>query len=149
MRQAILVGVGVVVFASVAVMQTRMGTAADEAAIRKNLDTLVASWNKHDAKAVAATFAADADQLRGSSIVSGRAQIEKSYADLFIGAFKNATLKVDPMKVRFITADVAIADNEGVITGATNGTVKNHATAIYVRRNGEWMTAAQRLIPEP
>ena len=149
MRQAIVVVVSVTLFAAVASMQTKPGTAADEAAIRKNEDTRVAAWNKHDAKAVAATYAADADRLSASGYFSGRPQIEKDYTDSFNGLDKNSTLKIESDKVRFLTADVAISDGERLITGRTAEPVKIHNTSVYVKRNGEWMLSAQRLMPKP
>jgi uncharacterized protein (TIGR02246 family) len=149
MRQAILVVVVVTLFAAVASMQTKPGTAADEAAIRKNEDVRVAAWNKHDAKVVAATYTADADRITASGYFAGRSQIEKNYADSFNGLDKNSTLKIVSDKVRFLTADVAISDGERVITGRTAGTVEIHNTSIYVKRNSEWMLSAQRLMPKP
>ena len=149
MGRAILVVVVVALFAAVASMQTKSGTAADEAAIRKNEDARVAAWNKHDAKAVAATYAADADRLTASGYFSGRPQIEKDYADSFNSFDKTSTLKIKSDTVRFLTADVAISDGERVITGRTAGTIEIHNTSIYVKRNGEWMLSAQRLMPKP
>lgn len=149
MRQVILAVVVVTLFAAVASMQTKRGTAADEAAIRKNEDARVTAWNKHDAKAVAATYAADADRITDSGYFSGRPQIEKNYADSFNGLDKNSTLKIESDRVRFLTADVAVSDGERVITGRTAGTVEIHNTSIYVKHNGEWMLSAQRLMPKP
>ena len=43
--------------------QTKVGTAADEAAILKNRDAQNAAYNKHDGKAYAALMAIDADRV--------------------------------------------------------------------------------------
>jgi len=43
-----------------------------------------------------------------------------------------------------LTADTAILDLEGVTTGRADGTIKTHATWVYVRRNGEWTVIAIR-----
>lgn len=53
------------------------------------------------------------------------------------------------IKTRFITADVPVREQEAVITGRGNGTVKNHATGIFVKRNGEWMLITLRATPVP
>lgn len=146
MRNAILVAVGVTLFATVASVQTKLGTAADEAAIKKNVDARFAAWNKHDSKAIAALYASDADRVTVNGSFAGRAQIEKSYADQFNDVYKSATLKEDLGKIRFLTPEVAIDDLDFVITGATSGIVNGHAAAIYMKRNGEWTLVAQRNI---
>jgi hypothetical protein len=58
-------------------------------------------------------------------------------------------LKIESDTVRFLTADVAISDGDRVIAGRTTGTIEIHNTSIYVKRNGEWMLSAQRLMPKP
>ena len=148
MRHVILVVVGVALIASVANMQTKAGTAADEAAIKKNSDMRVTAWNKHDAKGVAATYAADADRVTNRGYFSGRAEVEKSYGDLFATVNKNAALKVDSTKIRFLSADVAVSDRDVTITGRSEGnpTQKNHVTDTYVKRNGEWTLVMSRTV---
>jgi uncharacterized protein (TIGR02246 family) len=147
MRQAILVLVGVALCVTSAYTQTRLGTAADEAAIRRNLEARIVAWNKHDAKATAALFATDADRVStNGSFSSGRAQIEKSYANLFSDVYKNSTLKSEPGTVRFLTTDVAIFDAPYTITGATNGTFNGTGAAIHVKRNGVWELVSLRLV---
>jgi uncharacterized protein (TIGR02246 family) len=125
--------------------QAAFGTPADEAAIRKILDARNVAYNSHNAKALAAAYAADADLVTGTGrLVSGRAEIEKNYVDAFAGVDKNATVRIDSSKIRFVTPDTAILDMEGVTTGRTDGAVRTHATWIYVKRNGEWMVVAIR-----
>jgi ketosteroid isomerase-like protein len=59
--------------------QTKVGTAADEAAILKNRDAQNAAYNKHDGKAYAALMTIDADRVDAAGTLTGRAQIEKYY----------------------------------------------------------------------
>jgi uncharacterized protein (TIGR02246 family) len=123
-----------------------MGRAADEAAIQKNQDTLNTALNQHDAKAAAATFANDADWVSPAGYRSGLAQIEEAYSLLFRGIGKNANYKVEPLKIRFLTSSVAIVDTDAAITGTTRGgTVKNHATAIFMKRTDGWTKVALRV----
>ena len=140
MGRAILVVVVGALLAAVASMQTKPGTAADEAAIRKNEDARVAAWNTHDAKSRRRHLCRRRRPPHRQRYFSGRPQIEKDYADSFNGFFdKTSTLKIKSDTVRFLTADVAISDGERVITGRTAGTIEIHNTSIYVKRNGEWM----------
>jgi uncharacterized protein (TIGR02246 family) len=125
--------------------QAVFGTPADEAAIRKILDARSVAYNSHNAKALAAAYAADADLVTGTGrLVSGRAEIETNYVDAFAGVDKNATVRIDSSKIRFVTPDTAILDIDSVTTGRTDGAVRTHATWIYVKRNGEWMVVAIR-----
>jgi hypothetical protein len=69
-----LVVVGAVLIAATAQMQTRLGTPADERVIQNNRDAHDAAWNKHDARALAALFAPDADRATVNGWFSGRAK---------------------------------------------------------------------------
>ena len=150
MRRVMLVVVGAVLIAATAQMQTRLGTPADERVIQNNRDAHDAAWNKHDARALAALFAPDADRATVNGWFSGRGEIERGYANTFGGAFKNATLINESPKLKFLTADVAMLDVDNIVTDGADGMrVKNHSTSIYVKRNGEWTLVANRLIRMP
>jgi uncharacterized protein (TIGR02246 family) len=141
----ILTVVAAVLITSAATADAQLGTSADEAAIRNILDARNAAYNNHDAKALAAAYAPDADLVTGTGrVVSGRAAIERNYAESFAGVDKNAVVKTESAKVRFLTADTAILDLEGVTTGRADGTLKTHATWVYVKRNGGWAVVAIR-----
>ena len=81
---------------------------------------------------------------RPAGTLTGRAQIEKFYSDLF-AADKTRVVKDEQRKVRFVTNDTALLDVDNVVT-SRNGTNRNHATWIYVKRNGQWVSVAQRVI---
>ena len=144
MRERLLTFV-VASLVAVVPLHAQLGTPADEAAIRKILEMRNAAYNNHDAKALAATYAPDADLVTGTGrVISGRAAIEKNYVEAFAGVDKNATVKIDSSTVRFVTADTAILDMDGVTTGRADGAIKTHATWVYVKRTGEWMVVAIR-----
>lgn len=137
----------VVVFlvVSAAYSQTQVNPTADEAAIRRILDARNAAYNRHDAKALAATYAPDADLVTGTGrLVSGRSEIEKNYSEAFAGVDKNASVTINSSKVRLLTPDSALLDLDGVTTGRADGAIRTHATWVYVKRNGEWMVVAIR-----
>lgn len=132
--------------AAVATAQGRLGKPADEAAIQRNQEMMAAALNKHDARAVAATFAIDADWLSPAGYRSGRAEIESVYGRLFTGVDKNATFAFQPLKIRFLTPDVAVADVDALVTGTTrNIDVHNHGTAIFLKSNGAWLRVSLRV----
>jgi uncharacterized protein (TIGR02246 family) len=150
MRQITLVLLGAILASAASQSQTRLGTPADIAAIQHNRAAHDSAWNQHDAKAIAALFAADADRATVNGWFSGRAEIEKGYATTFAGAFKNATLRNESPKLKFLTAEVAMLDVDNIVTGRTDGMeVRNHSTSIYVKRDGEWVLIANRLIRMP
>ena len=144
MRERLLILL-VAVLLSAASAYAQLGTRTDEAAIRKILDARNAAYNNHDAKALAATYAPDADLVTGTGrLISGRVEIEKNYVEVFAGVDRNATVKINRSKVRFVSQDTAILDMDGVTTGRTDGSITTHATWIYVKRNGQWMVVAIR-----
>jgi uncharacterized protein (TIGR02246 family) len=141
----ILTVVAAFLMAGALTAHAQIGTSTDEAAIRKILDARNAAYNNHDAESLAAAYAPDADLVTGTGrIVSGRAAIERNYAESFAGVDKNAVVKTESAKIRFLTADTAILDLEGVTTGRADGIIKTHATWVYVRRSGEWTVVAIR-----
>jgi uncharacterized protein (TIGR02246 family) len=145
MRPRTLIFAAAFLITSTATADAQLGTSTDEAAIRKVLDIRNAAYNNHDAKALAATYAPDADLVTGTGrIVSGRAAIERNYAESFAGVDKNAVVKTESSKIRYLTADTAILDLDGVTTGRADETIKTHATWVYVRRSGEWTVVAIR-----
>src|SRR5579859_7234463 len=90
-------------------------------------------------------IAPDADLVTGTGrLVSGRREIEKNYTEAFSGVDKNAFVTINSSKLRFLSPDAALLDLDGVTTGRTDGTIKTHATWVYVKRDGEWMIVAIR-----
>ena len=145
MCERLLIIVVALLVASALPVHAQLGTAADEAAIRRILDARNAAYNSHDARALAAAYAPDADLVTGTGrVISGRTAIEQNYRDAFAGVDKNASVTINSSAVRFLTADTAMLDLDGVTTGRTDGLIKTHATWIYVKRNGEWMVVAIR-----
>ena len=149
MRRLLLVVAFTILISTALEAQTRLGTAEDEAAIRQRRQAAVAAWNRHDSKAMAELFAADVDRVRSNgSYYSGRAEVEKSYADTLGGVDKNATLKEESSTVRVLTSEVALLEVVVAITDNRSGTVlREHLTMIYVKRGGSWVTAAIRTTP--
>jgi uncharacterized protein (TIGR02246 family) len=93
--------------------------ARDEICIRNVLKRVAEAWNKHDAEAFSMTFADDADftNVRGMS-AHGRTEVAKFHAPIFATIFKDSSLKIDYVRVRFIKPDVAAVDEWWEVTGA-------------------------------
>lgn len=97
------------------------GEPSDEQAIRRVMDGFMDAWNRHDAKAFAALFAADADftNWRGTGAI-GRSRIEEVHAPMFATVFKSSRQKYTDIKVRFLRPDIASVDVRWEMTGATD-----------------------------
>ena len=85
-------------------------SARDEAEIREVQARQQEAWNRHDAKAYAALFTDDGDVV---NVVGwwwkGQREIEAKLTAAFVVVFRDSTLKIDDVEVRFLAGNVAIA----------------------------------------
>src|SRR5512137_2557355 len=90
--------------------------AADEAAIRKAVESYVAAFNKGDAKALASMWSPEAvyvNPISGEQ-VTGRDQIEKQFAAIFTDS-KDAKLEAKTNSVKFISPNVAVEEGKAKV----------------------------------
>lgn len=92
----------------------------DEAAIREVVQARQQdAWNRHDAKAYADLFTEDGDVV---NVVGwwwrGRGEIEKKLSDAFTFVFRESTLTVTEVDIRFLTPEIAVAHVRWTMTGA-------------------------------
>lgn len=114
--------------------------AADEAAIRKAVESYVAAFNAGDAKALAALWSPEAvytNPLSGDQVV-GREAIEKQFAGIFAES-KGAKLSASTSSVRFISPNVAVEEGTAKFVAPEREPEDSEYTAIYVRRDGQWL----------
>ena len=129
---------------------------SDEAAIRALEARQPEAWNKHDAKAYAALFTENGDCV---NIVGwwwkGRAEIEKKLTDAYVYVFKESTLTVTNVDIRFLTADIALAHVRWTMTGAKTPAgipvpQQGLQTHVLQKQNGQWLIAAfQNTLEKP
>jgi uncharacterized protein (TIGR02246 family) len=122
---------------------------ADEAAIRDVVQTRQQqAWNQHDAKAYAALFAEDSDVV---NVVGwwwrGRKEIESKLTDAFAFVFRESTLTITQVSVRFLTPEIAVTHVRWTMTGAkTPPTIpkprEGLQTIVLQKLGGNWMIAA-------
>jgi uncharacterized protein (TIGR02246 family) len=125
--------------------------AADDAPIKDRLDQFEAAWNKDDAHAMAAVWTEDGTVINPMGVTGhGRAEIEKIFAAEHSSHFKNTTYTRTETSVQWVTADVAVVDLSGKITGirgpdgAAAPDFDHHVVWVFVRNGGQWMAAAAR-----
>lgn len=127
------------VFACVAMAQS----STDEAAIRDVVKRYVDARERIDPKATEALFTADADQLVSSG--EWRKGLDAVVKGTTASSQNNSgkrTITVE--SIRFLTADVAIADGRYELVGGESNTRKMWTTLIMKRTAGTWKIAAIR-----
>ena len=132
------------------------GAATDlenEKAIRKLYAEFTATWNRHDAPALAAMWAIDGDHLEPDGTrVKGRKAVLELMKRQHDTAFRDSILKLDIQDVWFTTREVALIDGDYQLSGVRlpNGAElparDGHLTAILLKEQNQWWIAASRLM---
>jgi uncharacterized protein (TIGR02246 family) len=131
--------------------------ASDEKAIRqvaKNYETL---WNKHDMNAFADLFTDDAEWVNVVGMVwRGKAELMKAHRAAHETNFKNRSVYVDDLTVRFIRPDVAVAivrwkvDGFDVPDGRHFDKGTDVSTLVFSKQNGKWLiTSGENVTVDP
>ncbi len=128
---------------------------ADEKAIAKLLEDIVAAFNRHDAKAVVSLYASDATARQpDGQVLEGRAAMEKYLSEQFMGRFRKAeATSARSFKFRDLTDDPRLADGFIEMSGLTgpNGLemppVTFLSTVIIVKRTNKWQVLTARTYP--
>jgi uncharacterized protein (TIGR02246 family) len=155
-RRVALAAVGLVAAAGFALVSSA-AEEGDAAGVRRSCEAIVNAWNKHDAKAIAAVFAEDADMIGpDGTLHSGRAAVEKAFASDHGGPMRQSTLYILKEPVRFPTPDVAVSDATAEVRDVVGpdgekATVKVLVTNVWKRADGKWWVFASRarLLPPP
>jgi uncharacterized protein (TIGR02246 family) len=118
--------------------------AADEAAIRRVIQAFLDTREKNDAAALAALLTSDVDQRQTSgNMRSGRDAVVTGSLSTQQSTGGTRTITVDSL--RFLGADVAIADGRYDSVGRSDGTDQRMLTSMVLRREaGTWKIAAIR-----
>ena len=114
--------------------------AADEAAIRKAVESYVAAFNQGDAKALAAMWSPEAvytNPLSGEQVV-GREAIEQQFAAIFADA-KGAKLEAKTDSVQFVSPSVGIEHGTAKVMVPDQAPEETEYTAVYVKRDDQWL----------
>ena len=118
------------------------GRSDDERSVRELVDTYVAARERVNPEAIGALFTEEADQLTSSG--EWRRGREALVAGTMRSSQANAGRRTITIRtVRFPAPDVAIADGEYVIAGAS-GTRNMWTSFLLVRRGGGWQIDAIR-----
>jgi uncharacterized protein (TIGR02246 family) len=147
----IVVGAVIAVSAAASAPAWAQAQGNDEAGVRDVVKRYVEAREARDAKALAALFTEDADQLVSSGEWrKGREQVVKG--GLASSAASSGKRTISVQSVRFVGKDVAIADGPYEIVGAAAGgeNRKMWTSFVMTRGAGGWRIAAIRnMLPAP
>ena len=130
--------------------QAPVSRSTDEAAVRDVVAKYVNARELRDAKAIEALFTIDADQQTTSGEWrKGRGQIVPGTLESSRRNTGKRAIIVE--SVRFLTADVALADGPYEISAVEGAGVRRmRTTIILMREGGTWRIAAIRnMVPTP
>lgn len=114
-------------------------------ALAANAQAYVNAHNEGNAEAIAKLFIPEGEIILSSGeIVSGRAEIQQFYADLFSGE-KRPRAALEAGSVRFVTPKLAIEDGTLHVTRPTGEVISHHYTSTQMQQDdGSWLTASIR-----
>lgn len=124
--------------------------AEDEAAIRKSVESYVAAFNNHDAKAIAALWSPNAvytNRVTGDEVM-GRGNIENELVSIFKDA-KDLKIAVDVTSVRFMSPSVAVEEGVARIVRAGQEPDETVYSTVYVKVDGKWLVDHMAEEPKP
>jgi uncharacterized protein (TIGR02246 family) len=119
--------------------------ASEEEAFQANAKSLIAAFNKGDAKTMAAFWTENGDYMdEGGRRVQGRPAIEEYFQKLF-NAGKGAQLRIYKTGFRLVRPDLAIGDGvmEVIPPGGGPSTSARYTT-IQVKQDGQWYIESVR-----
>lgn len=138
------------VFAAVTIAAWPARAAAqshDDVDVRTVATRQADTWNRHDAKAYAALFTEDCDVV---NVVGwwwkGRAELERKLAAAFSFVFRESTLTIGEVQVRFLTSKIALAHVRWSMVGARTPAGipeprEGIQTLVLTKRAGQWLIA--------
>ena len=119
----------------------------DETEIRKVETLQQEAWNRHDAKAYAYLFTENGDCV---NVVGwwwkGRAEIERKLTDAYVFVFRESTLTVKDVDIKFLAPEIAVAHVRWTMVGArTPKGIPEPQQGIQVqvlqKQAGKWLIA--------
>ncbi|HVB99164.1 MAG TPA: SgcJ/EcaC family oxidoreductase [Candidatus Dormibacteraeota bacterium] len=146
-RLNVALGAVLFLFLSVPVSAAQSAKQADSAAIQHAVMGLETAWNHHNAAALAAFYAEDADLTNLAGLyIHGRKGIEAHLAMLYRGPFKNASRHDTVRSIRMLTPTLALVDvYTSTVTGAkaADGSptppVKGLMSLVMAKQGGRWL----------
>jgi uncharacterized protein (TIGR02246 family) len=127
--------------------------ANDIQAINSIVHGMENAWNKGDARAFAEHFSKDGGFTNVlGTVVYGRERFEQRHAEIFSGVFKGSVAKLVIQRLRFVRADVAIADLDSEVSGSSrllpgieapaDGVIRSRLQLVLLKDGNQWWMTA-------
>ena len=123
---------------------------SDEELLHQLAANWAATWDRGDAAELAGYWTETGDTLAAEGHFQGRAAIQEYYGQGFAGPYAGTSITIEMTGVRFLQADVAVADGTYVITGAKGPdgqelpAVEGLWSNVNVKAGGEWLISSSR-----
>jgi uncharacterized protein (TIGR02246 family) len=123
--------------------------AEDEKAIRRVIAACGQAYNAHNARAMAALFAPNAEIVNeDGERTQGRQAIEQVFAAAF-QAHPQGRIEFAVEGIHFVGTAVAIEDGVSTVVHEPNAAAeKNHYVVVHVKQDGNWQMASARELPD-
>ncbi len=130
--------------------QDRPRHTAQEKAIHAHAEAFVKAFDQADAKAVAATFAANGQMsMNGETIAEGRDAIQKAYAEFFKDN-PGVKIVVTIDSLRMLGPKLAIEKGTSqLVSGGEASADVDAYTVVHVQQNGKWLTVTADIVQRP
>lgn len=128
-------------FCGTAAAQNKASRAADEKAIRANVEQLVAGWNLKSGAEFAKPFAEASDYVVINGMhVKGRAANAAAHQQIFDTVYKNQDLAAEIEQIRFLRPDVAVVHvlAERFPKAEKKPLIRARLTLVMVKNGGKW-----------
>jgi uncharacterized protein (TIGR02246 family) len=145
MRDLLLLGALGLALLQTSAAHSQPAKNGEEDALRKRAEAFVETFNKGDAKAMAAFFTPDADVVDPEGhTIRGRKAIEEVYTQHF-AQNKGAKLFIRIISVRVARPDLAFEDGLTEVVNPKGGPPSSaRYSVVYVKQDGEWYLASVR-----
>jgi uncharacterized protein (TIGR02246 family) len=131
--------------AGIMVLCVALAAQKPDAEIQKLADSYQAAFNKGDAKALTAHTAGSLRVTPAGKLLTGRAEIEKDFAESFAGPFKGAKLTLSAGRTQTLKPDVALSEGTFAVAGPTP--LQGRYLNTLVREGGQWRLASVVTVP--
>jgi uncharacterized protein (TIGR02246 family) len=118
--------------------------AADDSAIRANVQQMEDGWNTKSGALFAKPFAEDADYVViNGQYLKGRAILDTAHQQIFDTVYKDTTIKLTIKSIRYLRPDVAVVHVDGLRNGP-KPELKTQVlvTLVMTRYTGGWSIAS-------
>ncbi|HEY5545381.1 MAG TPA: SgcJ/EcaC family oxidoreductase [Gemmatimonadaceae bacterium] len=128
---------------------------SDRLAIRRRTEEYVQAFNRGDAAAAAAVYAADGTHTYAFGVTHrGRPAIEQGLREFLAGPMKGTRVSITVDSIRFITGEIAVEEDSFVVSGLTSAdgaavpSLNGRCMAVYRKQSNAWHASAiQCMVP--